>query len=282
MKRENMFIETDELLEKIEDKNIRIFDASVADNMYLQGHIPGAAYFDHDRFSDLNSRYMCTILPIDRLVEQIGNAGISNDSEVIIYACGMLPYATRAWWVLRYAGHDNVRVLNGGLSAWKKAGGKIEQASRSYEPAVFEGNPRPWMFASKDEVLSALHDKSVSVINVLPSESYQGAHITGSTNLSCMNLMNEMEYLLPNDNLASQLQETSRSRRIITYCGGGIAAALNGMAHLMVGQENVAVYDGSMDEWIGEGLPITGTGEWEIWKINGQTQSKAVQQGETQ
>jgi len=115
--------------------------------------------------------------------------------------------------------------------------------------------------------MSALQDKSVEVVDVLPVESYQGAHITGSSNISCMDLMQGMDYLLPNDKLASYLQETSQSKRIITYCGGGIAAALNGMAHIMVGQEHTAVYDGSLDEWIGEGLPITGTGEWEIWKL---------------
>ena len=58
------------------------------------------------------------------------------------------------------------------------------------------------------------------------------------------------------------MSDTGRYRRLITYCGGGIAAALNAMAHAMVGQENVAVYDGSLFEWIGEGLPVTGDGDW--------------------
>ena len=208
-------------------------------------------------------------MPVDRLIEQIGNAGISNDSEVIVYACGMLPYAARAWWVLHYAGHNNVRVLNGGLSAWKKVGGKVEQLSRSYEPAVFSGIPNPGMFADKNEVLAALENENISVIDVLPIQSYEGAHITGSVNLSCMDLMEGMDYLLPNEKLSSHLQEASRHQRIITYCGGGIAAALSAMAHYMVGQENVAVYDGSLNEWIAEKLPMTGTGKWAIWETNG-------------
>jgi thiosulfate/3-mercaptopyruvate sulfurtransferase len=271
MQRESILIEADELLKKLDDKSIRIYDASVADAMYRQGHIPGAAYFDHDRFSDPDSRYMCTILPMDRLVEQIGNAGISNDSEVIVYASGMLPYAIRAWWVLRYAGHNNVRVLNGGLSAWKSAGGEIEHEVRSYEPSVFKGDPRPGMFADKEEVMAALEAGDVSVVDVLPPASYEGSHITGSSNLSCMDLMDGdfkqgFDTLLPNDALALRLKGMSEYKRIITYCGGGIAAAVNAMAHILVGQENVAVYDGSLDEWIGEGLPMTGEGEWAIWE----------------
>ena len=158
MERESILIEADDLLGKIEDKDIRIFDATVNDDVYLKEHIPGAAYFDHESFSVPDSRYACTILPVDKLAKQIGHIGISNDSEVIVYACGMIPFAARAWWVLRYAGHNNVRLLNGGLSAWKNAGGKIEQTSRNYEPAFFRANPKPEMFVSKEEVMAALED----------------------------------------------------------------------------------------------------------------------------
>jgi len=266
MNRNDILIEADELLQKLDDQNIRIYDASVADKMYLEGHIPGAAYFDHDRFSDLNSPYMCTILPESQLEEQIGKAGISNDSEVVVYACGMLPYAIRAWWVLRYAGHKHVRVLNGGMTAWKNAGGQIEQKSRQYEPAAFKASFTPDMFATKEEVLASMDDSDIAIVDVLPLESFEGSHITGSSCVSCMDLMQEMDYLLPTDQLAAQLSVVSQHKRIITYCGGGIAATVNAVAHLMTGYNNVAVYDGSMDEWIGEGLPVTGTGKWEIWK----------------
>jgi thiosulfate/3-mercaptopyruvate sulfurtransferase len=266
MNRDKMLIEADELLEKLGNENVRIFDASVTDGVYVQGHIPGAVYFDHEKFSDHDSPYESTILPMDKLIQQIGDCGISNDAEVILYACGMIPYAARAWWVLHYAGHENVRVLNGGISAWKNVGGQTEQEIRKYEPAVFTGNPRPELFADKEEVQAALKDDTVSVIDVLPLQSYENAHITGSVHLNCMDLMQGLDYILPKEKLAPRLQETAQYKRIITYCGGGIAAALNAMVHLMVGQENVAVYDGSLREWIDQGLPMTGSGEWEIWK----------------
>jgi thiosulfate/3-mercaptopyruvate sulfurtransferase len=266
MERNKVLIEADELLKKLGNENIRIYDASIVDDMYLQGHIPGAAYFNHEKFSDPSKNYEYMLLPDDKLAAQIGDIGISNDTEVIVYACGMLPYAARAWWVLRYAGHNNVRVLNGGLSAWKEAGGAIEQEPRQYEPMVFHPQFSPNMFADKEEVMEALKNSDVSVVDVLPPESYEGAHITGSTCLSAMDLMQGMDYFLPDDQLALRLQEKSGYKHIITYCGGGIAAVINAMAHYMIGQENVAVYDGSLFEWMGEGLPVTGTGKWEIWK----------------
>ena len=266
MKREDLLIEVDELMEILEDENLRIFDASVSDDMYLEGHIPGAVYFDHERFSDPNSSYEITISPEALLAEQIGNAGIDNNSKVVLYACGMLPYAIRAWWVLRYAGHKNVRVLNGGITAWKKAKGPLEQASRKYEPMKFSPRFTPSMFVKKDEVVASLKSDDVAIVNTLPPASFEASHITGSVCVSCMNMMKDMEYLLPNDQLAPQLQEVSQKKRIITYCGGGIAATVNAAVHMMMGYDNVAVYDGSLYEWLSEGLPAEGNGKWEIWK----------------
>lgn len=266
MQRDDMLIEAAELLQIYDDPRLRVFDASFVPEPYRQAHLPGAAYFDHARFSDPESPFDCTILPLERLAEQIGRSGIANESDVIVYAAGMLPYAARAWWVLRYAGHSRVRVLNGGLAAWTAAGGTVEQTPRVYAPAVFQAAPRPEMFVGKEAVLAALPEPDTAVVNVLPPQSYAAAHITGSSNLSCMDLMQGMDYFLPADQLAARLQATAPYRRVITYCGGGIAAALNAMAHVMVGQPNAAVYDGSLYEWTAEGLPMTGQGDWEIWK----------------
>jgi len=266
MNRDSILMEADELLKKLDDKNIRIFDATITDDAYQQGHIPGAAFFDHEKFSNPNNKYQYMLLPEAELAAQIGNVGISEGSEVVFYACGMLPYAARAWWILRYAGHNNVRVLNGGLTAWKMAGGQVEQEARQYKPSSFRARFNPTMFAKKEEILASMEDENAAIVDVLPFISYEASHITGSTCLPCMDLMQEMDYFLPDDQLALRLKEVSQHKRIITYCGGGIAAAVNAMAHIMTGHKNVAVYDGSMYEWLGEGLPVNGTGKWEVWR----------------
>jgi len=154
-----------------------------------------------------------------------------------------------------------VRVLNGGLAAWEKAGGKIEQEACQYKGSKFEGRLRPGMVASKEEVMAAMEDSSVCTEYTLPLDMYGGAHIPGSSFLSSMDLMQEMASFLPDDEIASRLKEESQYERIITYCGGGIAATVNAMAHLMAGNENVSVYDGSLSEWMGEGLPTTKGGK---------------------
>jgi thiosulfate/3-mercaptopyruvate sulfurtransferase len=270
MNRDNMLIEVDELLTKIDDPNIRIYDATIlffrkgsdptAYEAYQQAHIPGAAFFEHQDFSDANNKYQYMILPEAALATQIGTIGIAEGSEVVFYTSGYLPCATRAWWILHYAGHNNVRVLNGGLAAWKAAGGKIEQGPQQYEATNFTCQLRPEMFASKEDVQTALENGATCVVNTLTLESYEQGHITDSSLLPCDSLMHDMSAFVSDDEIASRLQEEAQHERIITYCGGGIAATVNGMAHLMAGNKNVAVYDGSMDEWAGEGLPITTRG----------------------
>jgi len=267
MNRDNMLIEVDELLAKIDDPNIRIYDATIlffreesdptAYEEYQQAHIPGAAFFEHQDFSEANNKYQYMILSKAALATQIGNIGISEESGIVFYTSGYLPCATRAWWILHYAGHNNVRVLNGGLAAWKAAGGKIEQGAKQYKIANFACQLRPEMFASKEDVQTALENGATCVVNTLTLESYEQGHITDSSLLPCDSLMQDMSAFVSNDEIASRLQEEAQHERIITYCGGGIAATVNGMAHLMAGNKNVAVYDGSMDEWAGEGLPIT-------------------------
>lgn len=267
MHKESIFIEADELLTKLGNDNLRIYDATIlffrsetdsatAYEKYLQGHIPSAAFFDHQHFSDKNSPYDYTLLPQAELVAQIGQIGISPDTEVVVYAAGMLATATRAWWILRYAGHNRVRILNGGLSAWTKAGGKLEMGPCEYAPAQYKGQFRPEMFANKEEVLKAMSDANVCIEYALALEMYGGAHIPGSLVNPAMDLLLGVDARVSDDNAVSHVQEGARFKRIITYCGGGIAATLNAVLHLIAGHENVAVYDGSLVEWMGEGLPV--------------------------
>lgn len=267
MKRENIIIEADELLTKINNLNLRIFDANInffakegdptAHEVYMEKHIPGAAFLDHQNLSDPDNEYTYMVLREAELGKQIGNLGISNASEVVIYSSGMLATATRAWWVLRYAGHNNVRVLNGGLGAWEAAGGGVESGDNTYAPATFTAQLRPDMFVNKDDVQAAIADDNIDTTYTLSTEAYGGKMITGTTCLPFDNLMQDMIVLLPDDQLAATLKTDTPAERVITYCGGGIAATVNAIAHLIAGNENVAVYDGSLSEWMGEGLPTT-------------------------
>ncbi|MEJ2758063.1 MAG: rhodanese-like domain-containing protein [Anaerolineales bacterium] len=273
MTRENFLIEASDLLPLLDDPKLRIFDATImfymnmtpeeiakmptAHEQYLAGHIPGAAFLDHDLFTDLDSPYQNMLASDEDLADQTGRIGIANDSVVILYATGILASVTRAWWMLRYVGVENVRVLNGGLAAWQQAGGVLKQGEKFYPPAQFEAAFSPEMFASKEEVQAAIDQSSVYTENALTQEWHDREHIPGSTCLPLTSLTPDWMTYIPEDQLLSLLDNMPYNERIITYCGGGIAATVNAMAYLMAGQKNVAVYDGSLFEWKGEGLPLT-------------------------
>lgn len=270
-----------ELMQQLNDPAVRIYDTSVlllaaeqgytsqpGRERYLREHIPGAGFINlSEDWSDTRSPYNNTLPQIDALAEAIGRDGISNDNLVVLYSSSHLMWATRAWWLLRYAGHTNVKVLNGNLAAWLDAGLPVEAGAKAYAAATFSPSERADVFVSTAEMVAGM-EEGVCTVNALSPALYEGTgefyygrrgHIPGSRSLYFSDLL-ENEFFLP----AEQLHQTLEARgmlstsRTLIYCGGGIAATLEGFACALVGQENVGVYDGSMSEWAAnEELPLT-------------------------
>ena len=274
-------ISAQELMQQLSDPAVRIYDTSVlllaaeqgyisqpGRERYLREHIPGAGFINlSEDWSDTRSPYNNTLPQIDALAEAIGRDGISNDNLVVLYSSSHLMWATRAWWLLRYAGHTNVKVLNGNLAAWLDAGLPVEAGAKVYAAATFSPSERADVFVSTAEMVAGM-EEGVCTVNALSPALYEGTgefyygrrgHIPGSRSLYFSDLL-ESEFFLP----AEQLHQTLEARgmlsasRTLIYCGGGIAATLEGFACALVGQENVGVYDGSMSEWAAnEELPLT-------------------------
>jgi thiosulfate/3-mercaptopyruvate sulfurtransferase len=202
-----------------------------------------------------------------RLFAAIGQLGIAREHPVVLYSTETLMWATRAFWVLRYAGHDRVRVLNGGLRAWREHGGAVETGESRYAATTFSGAARSEMIASKDEVLAAIGQDGVCTINALPTALYEGTdavpyavegHITGSTSQPFTEIAPGERYPdLARLRAALEAGGYLGDERVISYCGGGISATVSAVGCLMVGKQDVAVYDGSLSEWVAEGLPTT-------------------------
>ena len=271
MIREELLIEEEELQERIDDPNLKLFDATVlmtpregesGQSRYNDGHLPGAAFLDHAALSRQQASPMFMLLAETELAAAIGNLGISNDNDVVVYSTDSIMWATRVWWVLKYAGHNNVRVLNGGRAAWI---GELVTTPHRYEAATFIPNLSHRMIAEKEEVMAAINDDATCTLNALPYSFYTGeadvpyarqGHITGSLSLSFEQMMDD-HLIKPAEALADRFSIYNRSDRIITYCGGGIAATLTATCARLAGFDDVAVYDGSMSEWLEAGLPTT-------------------------
>ena len=274
-------ISAQELMQQLSDPAVRIYDTSVlllaaeqgytsqpGRERYLREHIPGAGFINlSEDWSDTRSPYNNTLPQIDALAEAIGRDGISNGNLVVLYSSSHLMWATRAWWLLRYAGHTNVKVLNGNLAAWLDAGLPVEAGAKAYAAATFSPSERADVFVTTAEMVAGM-EEGICTVNALSPALYEGTgefyygrrgHIPGSRSLYFSDL-SENEFFLP----AEQLHQTLEARgmlsasRTLIYCGGGIAATLEAFACALVGQENVGVYDGSMSEWAAnEELPLT-------------------------
>jgi len=161
-------------------------------------------------------------------------------------------------------------VLDGGWRRWSDEGRASSTAEASYAPTTFSPTADLDRFADLDEVNAFVESGGSCLINALGRDQHSGAdggrtygragHIPGSTNVPAMELIDPDTGLYrPSDELAGMFAEVApdKSQRVVTYCGGGIAASNDALVLSLLGYENVAVYDASMSEYAAdESLPL--------------------------
>ena len=186
----------------------------------------------------------------------MGALGVGDDSRVVLYDGYNSVWAARVWWMLRWVGFDNAALLDGGLGAWTAEERPLSTEPADEQPGVLTPSVRPALVADRDEVFAAMSDDAVSLIDVMPEPHFRGemamydrpGHIPSAENVSVMALFNESMRFRPDDELAA-LFPYERDARVITYCGGGIAASATAFAMTRLGFTDVAVYTASLQEW---------------------------------
>lgn len=170
-------------------------------------------------------------------------------------------WATRLWWLFRYFGFDDVRVLNGGLRAWIEAGLPVTSETTAVEPEAFHAEARPNLLATKAEVVHVVEGESACLVNALPPKAFRGegpgaysrpGRIPGSLSQPSVELLDARtgRFLDP-AGLRRQLERplSIHDRPVIAYCGGGISATVDIFALSLLGRDDVKLYDGSLTEW---------------------------------
>ena len=229
---------------------------------YKACHVPGAMFLDLiDAASDTTTGLGFSLPCVEQLQALFRSLGVDNDHEVVFYSTGHMMWATRAWWLLHYCGHRGARVLNGGFRAWRKGHHPTTREIPTPRPGSFEARPEPSLFADKDAVLAAIGDLGVCTVNALSPDVFSGhgkmnygrkGHIAGSVNVFYDDLLDRHGFFKDAAGLGRALDAKGLRAvpRVIAYCGGGISATVDAFACLLAGQEEVAVYDGSMAEWV--------------------------------
>jgi thiosulfate/3-mercaptopyruvate sulfurtransferase len=262
---------TEWLAEHLTDPSVRILDTrnflaeEEATNRlasYEAGHIPGAVYVDvSDDISDPNGDAPLLILPKEEFESVIGRLGIDKNTTVVAYDDGGNTWSARLWWALRYYGHENVKLLDGGLKKWTLEERPLETGANTPAPATFTAEVQPELLSTVADVQQAIEDPNVVIIDSLPAEFYDGewnwpglraGHIPTARNLYVDdNLDPTDETLLPADALAQRWEaiDLEPGQHVITYCGSGYAGAMNLFVLYQMGYEDVSLYDGSWMEW---------------------------------
>ena len=286
--RDTYLATTDWLAEHLGEPNLRVLECTVflrpredgqpgyavvpGRDEWAAGHIPGSGFADlHNDLSDKSSSLRFMMPPAEQFAEAMGRYGVGDDSEVVLYDRTGNMWAARIWWMLRAFGFDNARVLDGGWTKWLAEGRPTSADAPAYPAARFTARPRPQFIASKDDVLASMASGQACIVNALNAAQHRGdvapygrpGHITGSVNVPAMGsdgIVDPATQLYGSvDAIRARFEEAGAraGERIITYCGGGIAASSAAFAALMAGFEDVAVYDASLSEWAADpALPM--------------------------
>jgi thiosulfate/3-mercaptopyruvate sulfurtransferase len=232
---------------------------------YAAGHISGARYVDLNQdlaapVTALSGRHP---LPDPAVLARLfGALGIGDDTQVIVYDDANGSVAARAWWLLRWLGHLEVAVLDGGFKAWVAAGGAIDAAQPQCRAARFTVRLQPGSVATSAEVLQALADPARRLVDARAAERFAGTvepidpvagHVTGAVNHPfASNLGPDGHFLPPRELRRRWLERLAGTvpADAILMCGSGVTACHNLLAMELAGLGGARLYAGSWSEWI--------------------------------
>ena len=221
---------------------------------YAAGHIPGAVFVDLDR--DLAAppgpRGRHPLPAAEAFTAAMRRAGVSPNRPVVLYddgAKGMA--AARGWWVLRYYGHPDVRVLDGGLRAWVEAGGRLKAGVEVREEGSFTAEPGHMPVLDADGAAALAH--TGLLLDARAPERYRGdtepldpvaGHIPGAQNSPVSLDIDDSGRLRHHPE-----RDIDPATRVGVYCGSGVSAAQKVLALELAGIR-AALYPGSWSEWV--------------------------------
>ena len=242
---------------------------------YLAGHIPRAMFVDLD--SELAAppgRGGRHPLPdAESFTQAMGRAGVSQERSVVVYDATGGQAAARGWWLLRYFGHPDVRVLDGGLGAWLAAGLPLEPGPARVPRGDFQA--RPGGMPVLDGAAAAELAQRGVLIDARASERFRGqnepvdpvaGHIPGAINIPAAENLDSAGHFLDPPALRQRFQTAGvrPGAAVGAYCGSGVTAAHEVLALALAGIP-AALYVGSWSEWITDPARPRATGDHPGW-----------------
>ncbi len=283
--RSDFLVEPDWLVEHLQDERIRVVDMrgyvrtvmhdTVQEALYVgafddyqQEHIPGAVYLDWTSdIVDEADPVEAQVASPEQFARALERVGIGNEHLVVAYdSHPASQFATRLWWALRYYGHRQAVVLNGGLPRWRKEHLPLTSEVPVYPPTQFTPVVQPRWRATAQEVLALLHQPGTQLIDARDRAQYTGevarghgrpGHIPGALNIPREELIAADGTFRSRAELEQVFQkaQVKPEERVVAYCNGGVAATTVLFSLAMLDYPDLTNYDGSWNEW-GERLDL--------------------------
>jgi len=260
-------VTTDWVAEHGNDANVRLVEVDVDTSAYDEGHIAGAVGWNWQ--SQLQASLRRDLISGPELEALLGVAGIDNNTTVILYGDNNNWFAAWAFWQLKYYGHGDVRLMNGGRAKWVADGRPLTTDAASHAAKSYRASePNQDIRAYRDAVLGAVFASSVALVDVrapaeysgellapanLPQEgSQRGGHIPGAANVPWGQAVNEDGTFKSADELTALYggKGIDGSKETIAYCRIGERTSHTWFVLTqLLGHQNVRNYDGSWTEW---------------------------------
>jgi len=223
---------------------------------FAQGFIPASVNIDWPDLELADTGTEMALAEWQSGVERrLTNLGLTRERTAVVWDDGSL-FAARLFWVLHYLGHADVRLLDGGLPAWREAGYEVEvDAPEPPTPAKvpYVGVPQPQVLATIDEAAASLGNEGVTFVDARTGDEYAQGHIPGAVNVPYpLNaLPDPPRYWRDADDLQGLYATAGVSpyTRVIPYCSTGVRSAVTWMGLRLAGYADARLFTGSWAEW---------------------------------